>query len=242
MKIKNVKGPDGLKEARRRARVLDRYNAIERPTAEDDEAAAAELSLSVDQTIRLATSWRRYRSEALLVGPTVALARDGGAPRDAVMAETIDLDGVRPNRRAEILRRIRIIQHHIAATELGEGDIAAAADQVDVSVVRFQDLLRTWQLHAKAETLSGATRRGNPWRRNPDHARRQTLLRSALDAADPNKNLRAVYDAFSAACIRENLKPLGLKRFYGIVHDLQAADKNQGKANPEGRVAGSTTP
>ena len=239
MKIKNVKGPGGLQEARRRARVLDHYNAIPRPTAEDDEAAAAELGLSVDQTIRLATSWRRYRSEALLVGPTVALAREGGAPRDALMAETIDLDGVRPHRRSEILRRIRIIQDHIAATERGEGDTAAAADQVGVSVVRFQDLLRTWQLHAKAETLSGATRRGTPWRRNPEHARRQALLRCALNDADPNRNLRAVYDAFRAACIRERLKPLSLQRFYAIVHDLREAGGSHGEANQDGDVAGS---
>lgn len=237
MKMKNVKGPDGLQEARRRARVLDRYNSIERPTAEDDEAAAAELGLSVGRTTRLAASWRRFRKETLLVGQIAALASEGRAPRDAIMAETIDLDGVRPDRRVEILRRIRIMQEHISAIERGEEDTVGAAERIGISKVRFQDLLRTWMLHAKAETLAGATRRGTPWRRQPHRARRQALLRSALDDADPGKNLRTVYEAFSAACIREDLTPLSLQRFYAIVHDLRDTGGSHDEAAREGDAA-----
>ncbi|MBP2513766.1 hypothetical protein [Sphingomonas sp. PvP018] len=223
MKIKNVKGPPGVEEAQRRARILERYNAIERPDADDDAAAAAELGMSIDRLIRLATAWRRYRRETLLVGQTAALAREGGAARQDVMAETIDLDLVRPEQRDEILRRIRIMQRHIAAAEVGQGDEVVAAQAIGVSTVRFRELLKNWRLHARPEALPGATRRSTPWRRQPDRARRQDLLRVALGNADPGTSLRSVYEAFRAACVVENIKPPSLPRFYGIVQTLRDA-------------------
>ena len=223
MRTKNVKGPPGVQEARRRARILECYNAIERPNAADDAAAAAELGMSTDRLIRLATAWRRYRRETLLVGQTAALARDGGAARQDVMAERIDLERVRPEQRDEILRRIRIMQRQIAAEEVGRGDEDAAAEAIGVSTVRFREILKNWQLHAKPEALPGATRRSTPWRRQPDRARRQDILRAVLGKADPGASLRSVYEAFRAACLEENIKPPSLPRFYGIVQALREA-------------------
>lgn len=225
MKIHDANGEAVQQEAKRRARIVDRYNAIERPDVDDDTAAAAELGLSVDSFLRLAAVRRRHRSETLMVGRTAALERDGVAERALVMAATIELDLVRPERRDEILRKIRIIQRHIAAIELGEGDEKAAAKEMGVTIAHFRVLVRTWMLQARAEALPGATRRGTSWRRRPSHARRQELLRAALADAVPDAPLRTVYDAFAVACRDEDLKPLSLPRFYAIVQDLRNGDK-----------------
>lgn len=225
MKIQDANSEAVQQEARRRARIVDRYNTIERPDVNDDAAAAAELGLSVDGFLRLAAARRRHRSETLMVGRTAALERDGVADRALVMAEKIELDLVRPKRREEILRKIRIIQRHIAAIELGDGDEYAAAKEMGVTTAHFRVLARTWLLHARAEALPGATRGGTPWRRRPSHARRQELLRAALADAVPDAPLRTVYDAFAIACRDEDLKPLSLPRFYAIVQDLRDGGK-----------------
>lgn len=216
-----------MEEAKRRADILERYVAIERPDRNDDAAAAAELGLSVDRTIRLAAAWTRHRSEALLVGPTAALNRGEEAPMHKVMAETITLEGVRPTWRDETLRRIRIVQRHIAADAEGGGDERAAAEEMGVSIIQFRLIAQAWRLHARAETLPGATRRGTPWRRQPERIRRMELLRSVIDGADPSRTLRAAYDVFVALCREEDLQPLSLPRFYGIANGMRKkTDRN----------------
>ena len=227
---KNDRAADAAGEARRRARILDRYIAIESPTAKNDEATAADLGLAVESMIRLAKVWRRSRSELMLIGKSTALAAEGGAANDAIMAGEIDLAGVRPDRRDEILRRIRVIQAHIAATQRGEGDIGTAAARLGVSVNRFRVLLQTWMLEARAEALPGATRRSNRWRRQPRHTRRLALVRSAIEAADPRAPLRGAYDAFVSACLGEGLTPLSLVRFYAL-----AQETRNGTAQASGR-------
>lgn len=224
MKIKNAKGETGAQESRRRARILERYVAIERPTAAEDESAAAELGMSVDSMLRMAAGWRKHKSETLLVGQAAALKRNGEASREKIMAATIDLDLVRPDRRTEILRKIRIIQRYLAGTELGRDTADAAeiaAAEMGVSLGRFQVITQTWMLLARAEALPGATRRATSWRREPTYSRRRDLLKSTLEKHRLERNLRVVYDAFLIACANENLKPLSLPRFYGIVQELR---------------------
>lgn len=214
---KNQRWSDlGIEEAERRAAVLDRYVAIDLPTADDDASAASELNLSVYSMTRLAEVWRRHRDPTLLVGMRKALVIGSEAERDKVMAHEVDLDQVRPDRREEIMRRIRIMQRHLSAAEQGEDDIEAAAAEIGVSVPRFRVLLRTWQLHGAADMLPGAKRRGTPWRRRPDHLRRLQLVNEALATTAPTDTKRKAYDAFVRACEEEGITPLSLKRFYGI--------------------------
>lgn len=216
------KGASGMAEARRRAGILDRYVLIERPTAQDAASFAAELGLAVDSLLRLATLWKRHRSEALLLGQKTALASGAGAPREAVLAEEIDLGRVRQERRAEILRRIRIMQRHVLETEKGGGDAVAAASEVGVSPEHFTAMLRKLKLHGRAETLPGATHRGTVWRRQPERARRIELLASMASKADPKRSLRSVYRDFAEACLSESLKPISLQRFYAIVQEMRS--------------------
>lgn len=215
-------GRDGdavAREARRRASVLDRYVALERPTALDDAEAASELGLAVDTMIRLAKSWRRHRDETLLVGRATALARRGEASEAQIMAEDVDLAGVRPERRDEIIRRIRIIQRHLASAAQGIDDTVACAAEMGVSPVRFIRLTQTWMLLARPEEMPGATRNGTPWRRKPGRLRRLDLLRAALAEADPDAPLRAAYGAFVSACVAEGIKPLSRPRFYALAKE-----------------------
>lgn len=218
-------GRDGdavAREARRRAAVLDRYVALERPTAFDDAETASELGLAVDTMIRLANSWRRQRDETLLVGRATALARRGKASEAEIMAEDVDLEGVRADRRDELTRRIRIIQRHLASAARGVDDTAASAAEMGVSPQRFIRLTQAWVLQARPDAMPGAMRSGTPWRRQPERLRRTALLREALADADPEAPLSAAYAAFVAACNGEGLKPLSRPRFYALAKEQGA--------------------
>lgn len=211
----------GIVEARRRAAIIRRYVAIDLPTAEDDQRFAAELGLAEDTLSRLATAWRLSQDARLLAGPKVALSRDDAPDRSAIMAEVIDMEGVDPDRRKEMMRRIRGIQAYLLARERGDGDSGTSAAAIGVSHARFKDLVNRWRMHAKASAMPGA-RRGKriPRRNEAPRRRRIEILREIMDQ-HPEAPVARIHAHHAEACRSEGLEPLSLPRIYGLVREMR---------------------
>lgn len=209
-------------EARRRARILERYVALEPPSSEDDARFAEELGLSVDSLLRLAAAWRAHGSEALLRGGRRRRPPPTGEARQELLAEEIDMEGVAPARRDELLRRIRIVQSYLArGPAVGPTRLEAAA-RIGVSPTRFDALVREWSLHRRAALMPGAAVRGPRWyRRSTDRLRVETILRRIVRDAPTRTPTRTIHDELVAACAKEGLRPLGLSRTHTRVREMR---------------------
>jgi hypothetical protein len=211
----------GIEEARRRGAIVERYIAIHLPTAEDDRRFAEELGLTEDSMLRLARAWRLHRDARLLAGPDVALSRQGAPDRAALLAQEIDMDGVDPDRRIEMLRRIRIIQSYIEDHERGCADRNAAAADIGVSAARFATLVKRWRMHASAKAMPGATRGARVWRRNEEQRRRRMDILRTLFEPDPTAPIVSLHERLTHECRRQGLQPLSLPRVHGLVREMR---------------------
>jgi hypothetical protein len=70
-----------------------------------------------------------------------------------------DLTGVDPERRAETLRRMEVLDRYVALASPGEEDDAAHASQIGVGVAPFLRLARIWREHRRPALIPGAARR-----------------------------------------------------------------------------------
>lgn len=73
-----------------------------------------------------------------------------------------NLDQVDPERRAEVARRIAVLDRYLAIVSPDRADDAAHAEAIGVGIGQFMRLIRIWRRHRRAELLPGARERAAP--------------------------------------------------------------------------------
>lgn len=208
-------------EVHRRAEILRRYVALQPPTREDDVLFAEELGLTTDSLLRLAAAWRAHGSEALLRGGRLRRPRLEGEARNEILAHDLDMEGVEPSRRGELLRRIRIIQGYLAGDD--GPDRGAAAAEMGVSPTRFDALVREWTMHRRPSLMPGAAAGSPRWYRRSDERQRvDCLLERIVRDADADVPVRTLHEHLLTACAAEGLRPLGISQTYQRVREIRS--------------------
>lgn len=215
-------------EARRRATIVARYAKLDPPSPDDDRRHAEELGLSVDSLWRLAAAWRAHGDNTTIRGARVVRPDGEGRDAPAIMATDIDMQGVRPDRRDETLRRIRVIQKYVGNPSRTAQDRLAGAREMRVSPNRFDMVVRQWCLHPKASLMPGAAPIKRRYGfRTPERIRVHEILHEIVRSSDPEKTVKSIHDDLVEACTSEGLKPLALQRLYPIVRQLRTANDTQ---------------
>lgn len=215
-------------EARRRAAIVARYAKLDRPSREDDRRHADELGLSVDSLWRLTAAWKAHGDRAPIRGARTVRPDGNGTAAQAIMATDIDLEGVRPDRRDETLRRIRVIQSYLDNPSRTAEDRLARAREMGVSPNRFDMVVRQWCLHPKACLMPGAAPVKRRYGfRSPERIRVHEILHGIVRSSDPGRTVKSIHDDLVEACASEGLKPLALPRLYPIVRQLRTTKDTQ---------------
>ena len=117
------------------------------------------------------------------------------------MDGTPDLTFVAPHRRAEVLRRIGLIERFLAAP--GRLHAEACAADLGLTYVQFYRMVKVWRSSGRPEGLPGA--RSGYDRRTPVTVEQRQLLADAV-AADPEPTIARVMRQARAAAVRSGMQ------------------------------------
>lgn len=112
-----------------------------------------------------------------------------------------DLTFVAPHRRAEVKRRIRVVEGYIAAP--GVAAAQAAADQLGMSVSSLHTLVRAWRRTGKPEDLIGS---GRPRTRRTEFADEQREIIAAAAAELPDNRIQRVIERANEIAAKRGVK------------------------------------
>lgn len=202
VKKDSVPGCRTSAEIDRRADIVRRYVAIERPSSADDRLYAAELGLSHDSLFRLAAAWRRHGDPNSLQGARPRPGLNAVAAAITAAEGDIDLSKVSPARRAETRRRIRIIRDHLKIKNPSREDVDRSAALFGVQRYRFNRIVKTWILHRDPAAIPGAVTPARRTQRKKPRITQDTeqAIADAINELGVTATSLAIHARASALC------------------------------------------
>lgn len=195
------------REAERRADVVRRYVALDRPTEADTEAAAASLGLTVRRLYMLAQSWRIHGTTSLRLGK---LRTDASARHAAAGAAegALDLGAIREPHRAEIMRRIRIIGRYLRAAANDGANTEGFAAEYGVADNTFRRAVAVWIMTRDPAKLPGAIGfAATPRRTRSVGPGIETMVAAAIAELGPDASGVAVHRRAAQLCHAAGMEP-----------------------------------
>jgi hypothetical protein len=166
--------PDRQPETRRRIEILERFLAISKPTPAQRRQARDELGVSRPMFYVLLEAWTRNRRPADLPGAKkwksgprrnragTAVHEDKPDFANPRPLDCIDWNVIPEGRRAEVRRRVEIVDRYLALPNPSPEDRARAMAAIGVGKATFQSLVTTWRRTRDPTQVAGARRSPGP--------------------------------------------------------------------------------
>jgi hypothetical protein len=199
--------PDGRLWGEARARVLRRYVALPKPTAEDAKQAARSIGVSVARLEVLARALRTLGRSSITLR---RLKRDGRAVEDAIAASEGDLDlsGIRQRHRVEVERRVRIIGRYLRDGRNDRTTKEGYADEFGAGFENFQTAVTAWIVSRDPAKLPGTLRMTTgPTRLQTIDPAVDDAIAQAIEELGTDASPTALGRRVLAACHDMGLKP-----------------------------------
>ncbi|WP_294235161.1 hypothetical protein [uncultured Sphingomonas sp.] len=138
--------------------------------------------------------------------------------------EELDMSGVDPLRRAEVRRRIAVIQDFIAIAKPNDVDRKGHADRLELSVGQFLALVRAWKEYRRPSAISGSGfTRGKERRTGPRHlaAEVKRAAREVIASLDADLTLKQTVAAVNDALAAQGLKAPSRSTIWNMVMDAR---------------------
>ncbi|MDH7639960.1 hypothetical protein [Sphingomonas oryzagri] len=219
-----------IAEARRRAAIVKRYVAIERPDVEIDDAFAAEIGLSVDSLIRMATAWRRLGEAKFLQGSGYRPSELDRIEALEALERGVDLDEVPASRRPEIRKRLRAIRQYLRIEQPDSTDVSKAADRLGMTSHQFRKMVRIWIMFRSAVAVPGAYAAKRPRRKNTQTTDMIAMfIRRALEELGDDARGDAVHARTVELCGEAGIRPPALSTTYERLRSLRSKERARGE-------------
>jgi hypothetical protein len=140
----------------------------------------------------------------------------------------LDLSGVDPLRRAEVLRRIGVLDRYLGLSDPIATDAASHADEIGIGVQQFYRLARIWRIHRDPGLVGAGKRGGRRTRRGGVASEAATIVADVIRETGAQASQSIILERVAERCEAAGVKAPSRGAVWTYVMDARSTGPFRG--------------